>query len=384
MSGGSKEEIVIVGGGPAGAAAACILAGAKRPVLLIERDAEPRHKVCGEFLSIEAQTYLAHLGIDLDALGASSISRLRLVRKRKLIEVGLPFVAKGLSRRILDEALLQQARSRGARIIRGMAVRTVSADPSQIRIDTGAHGTIAAGAVFLATGKHDVRGVKRVSAGAMDDLIGFKMHYRLARKQQQALEDAVEIILFSGGYAGLQLVEQDIANLCLVVSRKCFEQVGKSWDSLLDHIVDECPHLAERLQGTEPLFERPLSIFQIPYGFLHLADPTEPQGLFRVGDQVGVIPSFTGEGMSIALHSGYLTASIFLAYGRASSLFHHQMRFDIQRSIRLASILNHAVRHAMGQQAVFHLCRIWPATMQHVTTLTRVQEASMSRALLAP
>ena len=77
MSDGSKEDVVIVGGGPAGAAAACILAEAKRAVLLIERDAEPRHKVCGEFLSIEAQTYLAHLGIDLDALGASRISRLR-------------------------------------------------------------------------------------------------------------------------------------------------------------------------------------------------------------------------------------------------------------------------------------------------------------------
>ncbi|MFL5195070.1 MAG: NAD(P)/FAD-dependent oxidoreductase, partial [Microvirga sp.] len=219
MSEGRAEEIVIVGGGLAGASAASILAGAGRPALLIERDAEPRHKVCGEFLSIEAQTYLAHLGIDLDALGASRISHLRLIQGRSMTKVRLPFVARGLSRRILDEALLQQAQSRGARIIRGQAVKSISVDPSKVRIDVASSGQISAATAFLATGKHDVRGMKRVYAGAMDDLIGFKMHYHLAEEQQQALEGAVEVTLFSGGYAGLQMVEQYVANLCLVVSR---------------------------------------------------------------------------------------------------------------------------------------------------------------------
>ena len=379
MSDGGKENVVIVGGGPAGAAAACILAEAKRAVLLIERDAVPRHKVCGEFLSIEAQTYLAHLGIDLDGLGASRISRLRLIRKRQQTEIDLPFVARGLSRRTLDEALLLQAQSRGARLIRGRMVRSISADPLQI--DTGSYDQISAEAVFLATGKHDVRGMKRISTGTMNDLIGFKLHYRLTEPQQQALYGATEVLLFSGGYAGLQIVEQDIANLCLVASRQRFEQVGKNWDALLDWIEGECPHLAERLRDAEPLFERPLSIFQIPYGFLHEPEPDEPQGLFRLGDQVGVIPSFTGEGLSIALHSGCLAASTFLAHGRASSLFHRRIRSDIHLSLRLASVLNRIVRHGAGQQAVLQVCSIWPAAMRHLTTLTRVQEASVSRAL---
>lgn len=374
---------MIVGGGLAGTSSACVLAEAGRSVLLIERDAEPRHKVCGEFLSIEAQTYLTRLGIDLEGLGASRISHLRLIRKRKLTEVALPFAARGLSRKILDEALLDQARIRGARIVRGQAVRSISADPSQVCVELATGDPISADTVFLATGKHDVRGMKRAPAGTMDDLIGFKLHYRLPMRQQQALEGLVEIILFSGGYAGLQTVEQGIANLCLVVSRACFEQVGKSWDVLLDGIARECPHLAERLQGAQSLFERPLAIFQIPYGFLHEPDSGEQQGLFRLGDQVGVIPSFTGDGMSIALHSGCLAASTYLAHGRRSSIFHQRIRSDIHRSIRLASILNRAVRHRAGQQAVFHLCRTWPAAMQHVTALTRVHEASVHRALVA-
>ncbi|WP_262299190.1 NAD(P)/FAD-dependent oxidoreductase [Microvirga sesbaniae] len=384
MSGGWHEEIVIVGGGLAGASAACILAEAGRPVLLLERDAQPRHKVCGEFLSIEAQTYLSRLGIDLDGLGASRISRLRLVRKRGATEVSLPFVARGLSRKVLDEALLVQARSRGARIVRNEPVRSISFDRTTARFALAASRPIQADTVFLASGKHDVRGVKRPTANTMGDLIGFKLHYRLAKSQQRALQGCVEVILFSGGYAGLQMIEKDIANLCLVVSRQRFDELGRRWDALIAHMADECPPLTERLQDAQPLFPRPLSIFQIPYGFLHAPDAREPQGLYRLGDQVGVIPSFTGEGMSIALHSGCLAAATYLSHGTASSIFHHRVRSDIGRSIRLASALNRTVRHEAGRHAVFHVSRIWPDAMRHVTSLTRVQEAAVARALAPP
>ncbi|QRM27559.1 NAD(P)/FAD-dependent oxidoreductase [Microvirga sp. VF16] len=378
MSGERNEEIVIVGGGPAGASAACILADAGRSALLIERDPEPRHKVCGEFLSIEAQTYLAHLGIDLDRLRASRIARIRLAHGRHSTEADLPFLSRGLSRKILDEALLQQAMSRGAEILRGVTVKAISPEGTGIHLDADTHSEIQTETLFLASGKHDVRGAKRPAAGTMNDLIGFKGHYRLAQAQQIALEGCVEVILFTGGYAGLQLVEDGIANLCLVVTRQCFDDIGKSWGGLLDRIAHECPHLGERMEGAEPLFERPLSIFQIPYGYLHVPAPREPQSLFRVGDQAAVIPSFTGDGMSIALHSGCLAASTFLAQGQASSIFHRRLREDIQRSLRLASALNTTVRYRLGRQAVFHLCRAWPAAMRHMTSLTRVQETSMA------
>jgi flavin-dependent dehydrogenase len=381
MSGLLTEDVVIVGGGLAGASAACILAKAGHPALLLERDPEPRHKVCGEFLSIEAQTYLSHLGIDLDALGASRISRLRLFHRRKRTEVDLPFMARGLSRKVLDEALLQRAASLGARVSRGVTVRSISSDESMHCVDTGPRETIRAETLFLASGKHDIRGTKRPASGSINDLIGFKIHYRLSAEQHAALEGAIEIILFKDGYAGLQLIEGGIANLCLVVMRRRFEEVGKSWDNLVEQIARECPNLRDRLQGAITPFEKPLSIFQIPYGFLHRPSSVDPVGLFRLGDQMGVIPSFTGEGMSMALHSGCLAASSLLHRGRSSSTFHNQMRSDIRRQIRLAFLLNKAARQSIGQDLIFHVCRIRPAIMRQVAAVTRVQEASMQRAL---
>jgi flavin-dependent dehydrogenase len=99
---------------------------------------------------------------------------------------------------------------------------------------------------------------------------------------------------------------------------------------------------------------------------------------------MGVIPSFTGEGMSIALHSGCLAATAYLRHRRASTIYHQQMRADIRRQIRLAFLLNKAARQHLGQAAIFALCRTWPSIMRHVASFTRVREASMQRALARP
>jgi len=218
----------------------------------------------------------------------------------------------------------------------------------------------------------------------MNDLIGFKMHFRLPEEQCTALDGAIEVILFEQGYAGLQLIEDGIANLCLVVSQGSFERAGKSWDHLIAQISRECPLLTDRLRGACTLFDRPMSIFQIPYGFVHRPDLTESQGLFRLGDQIGVIPSFTGEGMSMALHSGCLAASMLLRHGCTGTDFHHRMAADVQRQVRLAFALNKAARSGPGQMAIFHLCRAWPSLMRQIAVLTRLRESAMRSALVLP
>jgi flavin-dependent dehydrogenase len=378
------EEIVVIGGGLAGASVACLLAQAGRQVLLIERSAEAHHKVCGEFLSVEAQRYLAHLGLDLDGLGATTISSVRIIRNRTVAEADLPFQGRGLSRRSLDEALLRAAALSGARLERGAPIRSIAPDGGNWRIDHDMDGPLRSRTLFLATGKHDVRGGKRSTAGTRDDLIGFKAHFVLTASQQSALDGAVEIALFAGGYVGLQMVEGGIANLCLLVSQRCFDEIGKRWDNLLDHICDQCPPMASRLDGAVAAFPRPLTIFRIPYGFVHAPQPSEPESLFRLGDQLAVIPSFTGDGMAIALHSGFMAASTYLRYGRGSSLFHRTIRNDLRSQIRMASLLDEAGRWPASQLALVRIFQAWPRAMQSVAGLTRLREAAIQRALVTP
>ena len=103
---------IAVGGGLAGAAFALELARSGRRVLVLERSRGPHHTVCGEFLSEEAQVVLGSLGLEPRALGATTITRFRLVKGERQATTRLPFAAAGLSRFRLDEALLGVAAAR--------------------------------------------------------------------------------------------------------------------------------------------------------------------------------------------------------------------------------------------------------------------------------
>jgi len=106
----TRAETVIVGGGPAGSATACGLAALGRDVVLIERTAKPHHKVCGEFLSVETQTLLQRLGVDLSGLGAVPIEQVAVYSSRRSVTSALAFRALSLSRYRLDDALRAKQR----------------------------------------------------------------------------------------------------------------------------------------------------------------------------------------------------------------------------------------------------------------------------------
>ena len=372
------REIVIAGGGPAGAAAACLLAGAGRAVTLIERDAAPAHKICGEFLSAEAQQDLAALGLDLAALGARPISRVRLVRGAAVVQAALPFRGLGLSRRTLDEALLRHAAACGAEVMRGHAIRSLRTEDAPGRgltLDVAGIGELRAATVFLATGKHDLRGVRRQVRRPPPARIGFKTYFTLAPAQARALEGQIEIILFAGGYAGLQMVEGGLANLCLLAGSARFERAGRQWQGLLDDLRRGSSHLHARLAGAVPQLARPLSIWRVPYGFVHVPRPTDPPGLFRLGDQAGVIPSFSGDGISIALHSARVAARTWLGGGDAG-VYHRRLRREIGGQIARAMVLDRCGATAGGQAMLMGACRAWPPLLRAVAELTRIPAAA--------
>jgi menaquinone-9 beta-reductase len=368
----ARDTVVIVGGGPSGASSACLLASRGLGPVVLERDTEPRHKVCGEFISIEAQHYLTALGIDLTALGGVSICKVRIISERGSAETTLPFEGIGLTRRTLDEALLRQARANGARVVRGSIASAITPDELGFNIRLRGAEALRAETVFLATGKHDLRMPKRPSGRSGDDLVGFKTYWRLTASQRVALERAVEIILFEAGYAGLQCVETGMVNLCLLVQQRAFEKAGRSWDRLLEHLLRESSHLRERLEGAEPLLAKPLTIANVPYGYLHRSDPAEAQGLFRLGDQMGVIPSFCGDGIAMALHTGRVASIVYAEQGNAASAYHTRVRNDMERPIRLASRLYDLSCLRVGRLALIVACRLYPGILGTLASWTRV------------
>ena len=369
---------VISGGGPAGATAAILLARAGRAVTLIERSIGPTDKVCGDFLSAEAIEAIAALGVDVPGLAPSKIDFVRLVHGKRTATTRLPFPALSLTRRVLDEALLRQAERSGATIVRGNLVRGIDRNNGSLRLDHGSPAPpVQADTVFLATGKHDLRGAARPARGT--GMVGLKMYYALDPRQQAALRSNVELILFAGGYAGLQLVESNKAVLCVLVPGARLRTADGEWEGLLGSLMQECPHLADRLAGARPQRDRPLAIAGLPYGYTYPPNTKDSPWLFRLGDQATVIASLTGDGVALALASAALASHIWLTRGNAAGAYHSAWARRLVPQMRLASILHGACLSPSAQPWLMHLCRSWPQVMRLAASLTRLhRDASYS------
>jgi flavin-dependent dehydrogenase len=335
MKAGTQNfDAVVIGAGVAGSATAIRLAAAGRRVALVDRETGPTHKVCGEFLSGPTVWHLRALGVDPAALGGRRVETLRLASGARLVEVPLPFEAWGLSRFRLDTALRERARAAGASLMMGRTVRRFA----EGRIVLSDGDVLTADRIVLATGKHDLAGRRRPVADPRR-MVGFKLHLRLTEQQTAALGRNVELFFFEGGYAGLQAVEDGIANLSLVIAEARFAAAGRDFAGVIAAAAPPGGALALRLDGHRPLWPKPLAVAGVPYGFRLWREPPGPDWLWPVGDQAAVIPSFTGDGMAIALASAERAATAMLE-GEPVSAYRKAIRSDAARPLAIAQALD--------------------------------------------
>ncbi|MDB5689493.1 MAG: hypothetical protein JWL91_1369 [Sphingomonas bacterium] len=361
-----RTDPLIVGGGPAGAAAAILLAGGAARPLIIDRNREAPDHLCGGFLGWDALAALAALGIDAAALGAAPIRRMRVIARGVRIESALPYAAAGLSRRTLDAALLAQAEKAGAGIERGVTVRAIDPAARSIRYDGGEE--MSADALFLATGKHDLRGSSRPRAAAgADPAIGLRTRLTATPELARALAGTIELHLFAHGYAGLLLQEDGAANLCLSVAQSRLTAAGGTAEALIASLL-EAPRLAERF-GQARGHTAWQAVAAVPYGWR--AEETPP-GIFRLGDQAAVIASLAGDGVAIALASGRMAARHYLQGGAgAAPAYQRAFAAAARRPLRVAGALR-AVGESPAAPALLGAFGRIPGLPALLARLTRI------------
>jgi flavin-dependent dehydrogenase len=358
-----RTAALIVGGGPSGSAAAIILArGGARPEL-IERTSGEHDLVCGGFLGWDALAGLRRLGLDAAALGARPIGRLRLVAGRRAVEADLPRPAAGLSRRRLDAALLAAAEQAGTIVSRGRAARAL--EEGRIRLDDGEE--IAADALFLATGKHELRGVARPLDGRREPpAAGLRTALAARPDLERALAGMIELHLFDEGYAGLLLQEDGTANFCLSVSRARLAAAGGP-----EALVAAWPPRRRSCRAARRRVPASWeAVAGVPYGWR--ARSGSP-GLFRLGDQAAVIASLAGDGIAIALTSGETAARYYLEDGAGASA-DYQRTFSARaaRPVAVAEALRHAAERRIARSAMMSVMGLAPGLARLSARMTRI------------
>ena len=351
---------LILGAGPAGCAAAIRLGQRGETSLLLDRDEIVGDPMCGGFLSWRTVEQLGALGVDVGALGAHRVTRLRLFDGTREASLDLPHSAFGLSRHALDTAMRARASTLGAEMV----------------FDTikGLDGTTAHGAaqdrqgtaLFLATGKHDVRGQSRPRR-RKDTALGLRLRLPPSPERSRLLAGAIELHLFEGGYAGIVLQEGDSANICLALRKSALAGADRSPESLFAWLAERSPAFAARL-GEDWRQARVDTIGAVPYGYI--ADTTE-EGVYRLGDQAAVIPSLAGEGISIALASGVAAADAY-AEGRSAQAYQSAFAAEARRPVRLASAAWHMAETVLGARAGIALARIAPSLIAGFADMARI------------
>ena len=295
-------DAVVVGAGPAGALSACLLARAGLNVLLVERKAFPRPKVCGGCLNAHALAALARAGLDgrVRALGATPIHTLRLHQRARVATIDL---APGLaiSRQALDAELVSAAIEAGSAFLPETAALVVPEGDLPWREGwrrvslqhRHEHGSFAAArAVLVADGlaHSSLRECdsfhSRVSASARIGVGGVAGPGTIEVQQ-----GSITMAVGRHGYVGAVEIENGRVNVAAAIDPgflKTFAATAHAIGAILTEAgVNARPGLDTiDWMGTIPLTR-------------HVPRPAA-RGVFVLGDAAGYVEPFTGEGMAWA------------------------------------------------------------------------------------
>ncbi|MEM6860979.1 MAG: NAD(P)/FAD-dependent oxidoreductase [Myxococcota bacterium] len=310
-------DLVVIGGGLAGATLSTLVARTGCRVVVVEKDAFPRDKLCGEFLSPEASLTLRRLGLEEQLMSAAPprLERGWFTEARgQSAEVPLPAAGLGLSRWTLDGALQGAALEAGVDWIQGEAGDVVATEEGlRVQVST-AHGsqTVEARIGVGAYGRH----------GRLDRALGRTRSPRrfvgLKRHHLGPADDNVEIHAFPGGYCGVNAVDGGRVNVCALVERSWLMGLSdRSWTGVSQGFRTASPWLLERLSALRPDPKREmLTVAGIDF------DRREPLlgPLLMVGDGAAMIAPLAGDGQAMALRGAEALAELILADDSAETL----------------------------------------------------------------
>jgi hypothetical protein len=166
------------------------------------------------------------------------------------------------------------------------------------------------------------------------------------------------------------LVEDGILSVAWVMQDHLVRAVGSDWPAQCAHLSRQSSLIGDLFAGARPLFARPVATAAIPYGFLR-AQPIAPE-VFPVGDQLAVVPSFTGDGMAIALYSGLAAAQAVLA-GQPAATYQGELIRRLRPQFRLAAGIGRLLETPATCGISVAAARLLPPLVTRMVAATRLR-----------
>ena len=303
----NKYDIAIIGGGLAGLTLSIQLVRLGFSVILFEKEEYPFHKVCGEYISMEAWQHLVNLGLPLDQMQLPVISRLVLTAPSgKKLSAELDLGGFGISRYKIDNHLKDIALNAGVRVLQNCKAEPPGYDGGMFTIKTN-QDTFFSKVCCGSFGKRsniDIKWNRRFASGKKNKLnnyVGVKYHI-----MSNIATDTIGLHNFEGGYCGVSAIEDNKYCLCYLTNAENLVNAG-SIDKLEEKILAQNPHL-ERLLKESTRLTSPVTISQISFDKKSQVE----DHVILIGDAAGMITPLCGNGMSMAMHASKI-ASVHIA-----------------------------------------------------------------------
>lgn len=307
-----KYDCAIVGGGLAGLSLSIRLALRGKKVILFEKDHYPKHRVCGEYISLETVDFLKSCGFDIEQHHLPIIKKLNISSPNgTMINHNLTLGGFGVSRYKLDYELYQLALKAGVEVLTQTQVTNIlhhtASNTFEISTETQSYISKVCIGSFGKRSNLDIkwnRAFLKKDKKKIANFVGVKYHIRC-----DLAPDTIELHNFEDGYCGVSQIEEGKYCFCYLTTAEIIKK-NKNIKQFEQNVMAQNPYLKKYFENATFIFDEPITISQINFSNKQSIE----NHVIMAGDSAGLIAPLCGNGMAMALNSAQILEDLILSY----------------------------------------------------------------------